>query len=319
MRSVRVLWVAICLLLATVIVLAVLLVRSGAQTPQIAEPPSANPEGAGTGESPSKAVAVVGGHTITADQLQQRLADKYGAELLNVLVDREAIRQEAEALGITVGREEIDAEMKRMQEGYENEQQFYKSMKEQLGLSKSELNEDVYYKLLLEGVALRGVQVTDAEVDDYIKAHPEEFKGYVQYYLMKMEVKTKEEAAQFIKDVQNGADFSSLARKSSIDTATAKLGGDLGWVEENDRFVSSALLDAARVLKPNEISKPIPLKSSFAVIWLKDKKEVKKTVDDRKRAYIRKELGLQKAPPQKLLVQSMREKRHAEIIDPELR
>lgn len=318
MRSVKLLWGAISLLLAAVLVLAILLVRTEGQLAKANEPPATDGT-AEPGDGQAQAVAVIGGRAITYEQLQQRLADKYGAELLNVLLDREAIRQEAEELKITVSREDMDAELKRMQEGYESEEQFYKSMKEQLGLSKSELSEDVYYKLLLERLAVRGIQVSEAEVAAYIKEHPEEFKSYVQYHLLKIEVKTKDEAAQVVKDLQNGAVFASLAGKISIDVSSAKKGGDLGWVEERDPFIPPPLLEAAKSLKQDEISKPIPLKASYAVIQLKEKKEVNKTVDEQKRAFIRKELALQKAVPLKELVKSMREKRHAEILDPELR
>ena len=318
MRSVKLLWGAIVLLLSAVVVLTVLLVRSEGKADRIGEPPAVPEQSVPeTGEQPSsKAVAIIGGHSIKYDQLQQRLADKYGAELLSLLVDREAIRQEAEELKVTVTRDEIEAELKRMQEGYESEEHFYKSMKEQLGLSKAELTEDVYYKLLLERIAIRGIQVTDSEVNAYINQHPEEFKSYVQYHLLKIEVKTKEEAAKIIQDVKNGAEFSSLAEKQSVDASSSRRGGDLGWVEEGDPFVPPPIMEAARDLKQGEISGPIPLRASYAVIMLKEKKEVKKTVDDQKKAYIRKELALQKAVPLQELVKSMREKRNARILDP---
>ena len=40
-----------------------------------------------------------------------------------------------------------------MQQGYESEQQFYESMKSQLGMSEQEIKEDVSNKLLLEKLA----------------------------------------------------------------------------------------------------------------------------------------------------------------------
>ncbi|GAA3411707.1 peptidylprolyl isomerase [Paenibacillus hodogayensis] len=318
MRSVKLLWGVIAVLLAAVLALTMLLGRSGARSPKAGEPPSV-PEPSEQGTQQSKVVAVIGGRTITAGQLQQRLADKYGAEMVNLLLDREAIRLEAEQVGVTVSREEIEAELQRMQAGYENETQFYKSMKEQLGLSKSELNEDVYYKLLLEHLALRNIQVSEAQIDAYIKEHPEEFKNYVQFHLLKIEVKTKDEAARIVQDLQNGADFSSLARKLSIDSSTSSKGGDMGWVEENDSFLPSIIIETARGLKPNEYSKPIMLKGTAAVILLKEKKEIKRSADSQQRAYIRKELGLQQATPLQQLVRTLREKRQAEILDPELR
>jgi foldase protein PrsA len=262
---------------------------------------------------------MIGGTTITYGQLQQRLIDKYGAELINLMVDREAIRQEAEELSVTVSREEMDAELKRMQQGYDSEEQFYQSMKEQLNLSKQELNEDMYYKLLLEHLAIRGIQVSEADVNAYIKNHPDEFSSFVQYHLYKIEVKTRDEANKLINDLRNGADFSSLAQKQSIDTASGKKGGDMGWIEEKDPFIPPAILEAARGLKPGEISKALPMNTGFAVILMKELKETKKTVDEPIRAHIRKELALQKASPLNDVIKALRVKRHAEIVDPELR
>ncbi|MDT2235530.1 hypothetical protein P7H25_17615 [Paenibacillus larvae] len=48
-------------------------------------------------------------------------------------------------------------------------------MKEQLGMSRQEVKDDVYYKLLLEKVATKDIQVSDSEIQDYIQAHPEEY------------------------------------------------------------------------------------------------------------------------------------------------
>lgn len=315
MRSVKVLWGIVGLLLAAVLVMTVLLVRSGGQTPAPAQPLPSGTDPSGN-EKPDKKIAVIGSRTITEEELKERLLEKHGAELLSILLDREAIRQEAERTGISVSREDIEKELLRMREGYESEEQFFRSMKDQLGLTKAELNEDVYYKLLLERIALRTVQVSDAEVDAYMKEHPEEFGSFTQYHLLKIEVKTKEEAAQIVKDLKEGADFASIARKQSIDERSAKDGGDLGWIEEHDPFFPPFLLDAARDLGVNGVSKPIPLKSSFAVIQLKEKRVIEKTVDEDTRAYIRKELGLQKAVPLKKLVQSLRDKYKAHILDP---
>lgn len=314
MRSVKLLWGAVGLLLTIVLVLTALLIRGAGR--ETGESPAGPDQGGGR---PKQAVAAIGGQTITYEQLQQRLMDKYGAELLSLLLDREAIRQEATERGIAVDRAEIDAELGRMRQGYESEAQFYRSMKEQLGLSKTELNEDVYYKLLMEKMAVAGIFVSEAEVLSYIDQHPDEFSGYVQYHLLKIEVKTLEEAANILKDVQNGAVFGSLAERHSLDVNSGKRGGDLGWIEEDDPFVPKPILEAAQMLDKGEVSSPIALRASYAIIQLKDKREVVKTVDAEKRALIRKELALQKATPLHELIKTWREKRRAEIFIPELR
>lgn len=314
MRSMKLLWGIIGLLMACVLVLTMLLTHA-VRTKPGAPLPSVPPDSA-MAVPPNEPVAVVGGKSIPYGDLMNRLTEKYGAELLSQMIDREAIRQEAEALQVTVSRGEMDAELTRMQQGYESEEQFYNSMKEQLGLSKSELNEDVYYKLLLERLATRNVTVTDAEVQAYIKEHPEEFKSFVQYHLLKAELKTKEEANQFIADLTKGFDFGVLAKERSVDAATAKAGGDLGFVEENDPFIPPFLIQAARTLKINEVSKPVPVKNGYAVIQLLAKRETNKTIDETVKANIRRELALQKAVPLNELVKQIRERHKATVKMP---
>src|SRR5262245_1171365 len=111
MRSVRLLWGAIGLLLACILALTILLTNAWHKN-QGGSSPGAPPDQAGM--DPQKAVATVGGKAIRYGELMDRLADKYGAELLNQLIDREAIRQEAETLQVTVSRGEIDEELGRM-------------------------------------------------------------------------------------------------------------------------------------------------------------------------------------------------------------
>ena len=73
------------------------------------------------------------------------------------MLDRDAIQMEADELGFKLTRADIDDELKRMQQGYESEELFYKSMKEQVGMSELELRQDVNYKLLLERIATKDI------------------------------------------------------------------------------------------------------------------------------------------------------------------
>jgi foldase protein PrsA len=312
MRSVKLLWGAIVFLLACILVLTILL-SNGKQAQTNPPQPTVSPNQGGQ-KNPEQVVAIVGDTKIKYQDLISRLQDKYGAELLNLLIDREVIRQEADELQVKVTREEIDKELVRMQHGYESEEDFYKSMKEQLGLTKSELSEDVYYKLLLERLATRNIKISDAEVQKYIQEHPEEFKSFIRYHLLKAEVKTKEEANQFIVDWNNGHDFGVLAKERSTDTESAKQGGDIGWIEDTDPFLPPYIVQTARTLKVNELSKPIPSKNGFVILQLLEKKETNKTIDADTREFIRHELALQKAVPLKELLNGIRESHKATVL-----
>ena len=87
------------------------------------------------------------------------------------MLDREVIRLEGNETGTKVESAEINRELKRMQQGYESEKQFYDSMQSQLGMSEQEIKDDVSNKLLLEKLATASIHITDTQVDTYINEH----------------------------------------------------------------------------------------------------------------------------------------------------
>lgn len=264
-------------------------------------------------------VAKIGDTEIKSSELQQHLLHKYGAELINEMLDREAVRLEAEEAGIKVQREEVDRELKRMQQGYENEAQFYDSMKTQLGLEKEEIREDVFYRLLSEKIATRGIKISEQDIDAYMKAHPEEFGKIRQLHIQKILNDSKEQALRTIDLYKSGRDFAQLAKERSLDTATAGDGGDLGWVEEGDPFVPAEIMKAAKALKVGEISVPIETADGYVVVRLKDRKEATRGSEVEMRDAVRKQLSLQIAPPLSEIVKNLRAKRNAVILDPQLK
>jgi foldase protein PrsA len=279
-------------------------------------PGHANPDNRYSADKP---VAQIGNRQIYSNELTDNLYASHGAELLNQMLDRDAIQMEADEIGLKLSRSDIDDELKRMQQGYESEDQFYKSMQEQVGMSKAELREDVNYKLLLEQIATKDIKVTDAEIEAYINLHPDEFKNSIQLYIQQIEVNSLEEAAHVVGLLQGGSDFAMVAQEHSIDSATAADGGDLGWVEETDPFVTPAVLQAAKQLGIGEISKPIPVNSNYFIIRVKDRKENNKGTKEQIYTALRKQLALQKAPSLKVVTQTLRKKRNAEILDPQFK
>ncbi|MEW9702478.1 peptidylprolyl isomerase [Paenibacillus sp. SI8] len=314
MRNVKRLWGIISLMAVCMLVLTSLLIVRSTNRPEPTHPPEPQQQGEKDNE---RVVAKIGNREITIQELQTALERHYGSELLNQILDREAIRLEGNETGTTIGNAEIERELKRMQQGYESEDQFYASMKNQLGMSKEEIKEDVNNKLLLEKLATRNIVITDTTVDDYIKTHPDEFKQETEYNIQQIIVSTKDQANKVLAELAKGGNFAVLARDRSLDDATNNSGGDLGWIEGDDPFVAAPVLDAAKQLKVGEVSKPVSVEQGFAIVKLKNRRE--KTNPDRAfiRENVRRELALQEAPPLKEYVASIRAKWGVNIIDPQ--
>lgn len=265
-----------------------------------------------------RVIARIGSREFKLSILEEQLLHKHGSELLNQLLDREALRLELEEQGLKISREEVDAELKIMQQGYDSEDLFYESMLTQLGMSKEDIREDVYYKLVLEKIATRTVQISETEISGYIKEHPEEFGIISMLRIQKIVNQTAEQAKRTHELAKSGKDFGILAKERSLDTVTASDGGDLGWVEDNDPFIPQEILKAARKMKVGEIAGPIQTEEGFTVIRLRDKKEQSKGTPEQIRENVRRLLSLQKAPPMQDIVQSLRNKFNTVILEPEL-
>lgn len=306
MRNVKLLWGLTVCLAATVLVMGLLLVRESGEDPE---------EGQEGGLGEDRVIATIGDRQFKLSMLEEQLLQKHGRELLNQLLDREALRLEGEEQGVKITREEVDAELKTMQQGYDSEGQFYDSMLTQLGMTREDIREDVYYKLIMERIATKAVRVSDSEISKYISDHPEEFGLVSQLRIQKIVNQTKDQAKRTMELAKSGKDFGMLAKERSLDVNSAQDGGDLGWVEDNDPFITPDLLAAARKLKVGEVAGPIQTDEGFIVIRLKDKKEQSKGSPEQIRENVRRMLALQKAPPMQEIVQSLRSKFNAVIVD----
>jgi foldase protein PrsA len=246
----------------------------------------------------SATVASVGDINLSYERFMSDLANIYGNEYIQEWMERTAVRLEAQSLGIDVSRDEIDRELKRQQQGYDSEEQFYRTMKEQLGLSEEELRAEALYQLQLEKIATWGVVVSESEMERYISEHPEEYGPRQEIRLAQIIVETVDDASAVLELLAAGADFSQVAAERSIDLATAPSGGELGWMSLSDPFVDPHLLEGAKQLSVGGISSPISLDDGhYAVILLMGKREIRPANDAAIRSALRRELAISKAPP----------------------
>lgn len=241
--------------------------------------------------------ATVGKEQITTAELMSQLRRQYGDSVLRTLMVRAAIRMEAEAYKLSVSPRELDEELEYAMAGYEDKEHFYKAMLEQLALTPEAIMEDIEYRLLLEKIAIRSIDVTDGEINAYIEENAEQFHPRTQYRLSWIVSESKSAARDVLRMLEAGEDFATIAKIYSIDEATADGGGDLGMVDADDPFLDEKILQTADELEPGEWSNPVAIEEGHAILLLTEKRITEQLDERRLQDTARKQLALSKAHP----------------------
>ncbi|MEH7072435.1 peptidylprolyl isomerase [Neobacillus drentensis] len=197
---------------------------------------------------------------VTQEELYNTMKEKYGDQALQQLVYEKVLSKKYK-----VTDKELNAKIDQLkadlganfettlaQYGYKSEADLKKTMK--LGMMQ-------------EKAALKGVKVTDKELQDYYNTYKPEIKA--RHILVADEKTAKEVKSKLDK----GEKFEDVAKKYSTDEGSKANGGDLGWFGTGK--MDPDFEKAAYALKVNEISAPVKSQFGYHIIQLTDKKEKK--------------------------------------------
>ncbi len=210
------------------------------------------PMGSNLSAKSPDAVATVNGVSITTELFEKRMSrltqERQGnfesietrRELLDILVSREVLNQEGRRRGLDKSKEVRERIEERMTELVINE--------------------------MVNSIAKE--KVSDGAMKLFYGQNKNEFREVRAKHIL---VKTEAEAKAAKKKLDDGADFSVVAKELSIDQASAANGGDLGFFSR-ERMVKP-FSDVAFALKENEISEPVKSDFGYHVIQLLEKKE----------------------------------------------
>lgn len=174
----------------------------------------------------------------------------------DALVDRKLLLQEAQRRHIVVASDQVEKNYTRIKDEFPANE-FDKMLEEQqiTPAIYKELTRDqlVIAKLFRFEVHSR-VVITDQEVQDYGKAHPELMRQEEKVRCAQIVQRNSEEMQSVLDKVQKGMPFEEAASRFSI-APEAKQGGDLGWFGRG--VMPTVIEEGCFNTEPGKVSKPV--------------------------------------------------------------
>lgn len=160
--------------------------------------------------------------------------------VMRSLIDDHLKAQEARFQGVTVGDGEINARIGTLAGRNNMSVEDFESMLASNGILVTaladQIRSDIAWGRLVQRKLRSTVRITDAEINEAL-ASAKQNQGKAEYRLSQIFLQvdsprdaaaTQQSAARLLEQLNNGADFPSLAQEFSQDTSAAD-GGDIGW------------------------------------------------------------------------------------------
>jgi len=255
----------------------------------------------------SRTVALVQGEPITGEAVRRELAQSFEGDatlegspevarrrILEDLIDRALLLQEARARSIVVGEDQVERSFLRVRSEYPGSH--FDDLLAKERLSQSELRARLKAQLTIEKLfhdeVFPQIRVTDAEVERYYTEHVTEFQAPEMVRVSQIVVATRDEAVQLRERLRREPQsFADLARRLSI-APEGRNGGDLGYITRGTGFPE--VFDLCFRLSRNVVSDVTPSPYGFHLFKVTDKKPAQRQTLEQVRGQIVERLGREK-------------------------
>jgi peptidyl-prolyl cis-trans isomerase SurA len=207
----------------------------------------------------------------TFQDLLQRQADQLRGvarrNILSSLIRQSVLDQEARRRNIRVTRASVDRliEQEAGRQGLSVE-----DFREANNLSVADartIGERIVRLFELRGRVITEVAVDD---DDVRAAFDAQKEAFVEVNLLRITVRTEQEAARVLEEVEDGSTFAELAPERSIDEL-ADEGGDMGFVPSTS--LSGQAQEAIQATGIGDVTDPIPGPGGFEIYRVVDRRQ----------------------------------------------
>jgi len=117
--------------------------------------------------------AVVNGEPISRIALIQELEKQYGKQTLSSLVTKTLILQEAKKQNVSVSNQDIDSEIKKIEDNLSKQGQTLDQALLFQGMTKENLIDQIKTQKLIEKMLGKDIKISNKEIDDYIEQNKE--------------------------------------------------------------------------------------------------------------------------------------------------
>jgi peptidyl-prolyl cis-trans isomerase SurA len=207
--------------------------------------------------------------------------DVLDKQVLERLIVQRAVLQYAKETGIRVDDTTVERTILRVAEENKLSPEEFRKVLEREGIPYANYREDLRKQLIIQRVREREVDskvnVSDAEVDNYLATIASQAGGEDEYQLSHVYISVPEQASpdaveasrkraeQALADIKSGKDFAQVAAAYSA-APDAPSGGDLGW--RTRARLPSVFADLVQKMKPGQVSDVLRSASGFHIVKL---------------------------------------------------
>ncbi len=233
-------------------------------------------------------LAIVGAGVRDSQEVRRRLTP----QVLRGLIDERLQMQEAERLDISISDDQVATALEQIAEQNKMSEGQFLSMLRNRGIIPTTLIDQIRAQIAWQTIVQRRLRPTIAisneevqEVADRLAVRQGSIERRVAEIFVAVESTAQEEEAlananRLLDQLRQGANFSGLARQFS-QSATARLGGDRGWIQDGE--LPEPLNKALAQMGPGDVSAPIRTVSGFHILLLRDMRKNEGQSIDRER------------------------------------
>lgn len=265
---------------------------------------------------PNADVLRVENRVISEQKFINELKERYGVQLVNEMIEREAINYEAKRLSVEVDEREIDSELRKFESNLaEYDRDFEEVLITEIGVTIDQLKSEIGYNLLLEKLATLDARVSEAEIEKYYNENIEFYSELAKYRISRILVEDRATANQIIGELNAGGDFAALAMEFSTDAQSARAGGDMGYLQADNFYIDPDIISIAAGLSVGDYSQVFETYEGWNIVMLTDRIEAVEYPLVDVKAEIYRELALRQVKPLNEYLQDLLNKLDIEIYE----